>query len=395
MDEFRRTPVNRLDPQGQSTQLPPRPVQPAQPVVPPQLDELPPLDTPEPVSSLTPKPKKRRTALWWVMGIITAIILAAAATVIWYNVQLSPVNASDAQKVAFGVKKGSTTDSIATELKEKGLIRNPLAFVIYAKIGGAQGGLQAGSYRLSRSESVQQIFEHLTKGTVDTFNITFLPGGTIMDNKKVFLKAGYSETEINEAFNAKYDLPLFAGRPADKDLEGYFWGDTYNVYTGASVQDILKTIFAEQYKVIEKNNLVKGFKAHGLSLYEGLTLASIIQRESGNGKDDAQIAQVFYTRLKMGTLLGSDVTYQYIADKEGLPRSVDLDSPYNTRKFPGLPPGPISTPGLQALQAVANPAPGDYLFFLSGDDNVTYFSRTLEEHNRNIVDHCAKKCQII
>ena len=89
------------------------------------------------------------------------------------------------------------------------------------------------------------------------------------------------------------------------------------------------------------------------------------------------------------------MTYQYIADKQGIERRIDLDSPYNTRRYVGLPPGPIATPGVDALRAVANPAPGDYLYFLSGDDDVTYFGRTLQEHERNIIDHCAKKCQII
>jgi UPF0755 protein len=93
--------------------------------------------------------------------------------------------------------------------------------------------------------------------------------------------------------------------------------------------------------------------------------------------------------------LGSDPTYQYAADKMGVPRSTTLDSPYNTRRYPGLPPGPIAVPGEKALVAVVSPAEGDYLYFLSGDDDVTYFSRTFEEHEQNIVTHCQKKCQIL
>ena len=136
------------------------------------------------------------------------------------------------------------------------------------------------------------------------------------------------------------------------------------------------------------------FKENGLNLYQGITLASIIQRESIGG-DEPQIAQVFYTRLSIGMMLGSDVTYQYIADKTGVARDINLDSPYNTRRYTGLPPGPIATPGLNALLAVASPAPGDYIYFLSGDDDVTYFATTLEEHEANIRNHCQQKCQII
>jgi UPF0755 protein len=109
----------------------------------------------------------------------------------------------------------------------------------------------------------------------------------------------------------------------------------------------------------------------------------------------AQIAQVFYSRLALGMPLGSDVTYQYIADKTAVARDTNLDSPYNTRRYAGLPPGPISAPGAKALAATASPAEGDYLYFLSGDDDVTYFARTLEEHESNKVNHCQEKCQIL
>jgi UPF0755 protein len=108
-----------------------------------------------------------------------------------------------------------------------------------------------------------------------------------------------------------------------------------------------------------------------------------------------QIAQVFYLRLAQSMPLGSDVTYQYIADRTGVARDPDLDSPYNTRRYAGLPPGPIATPGLKALLAVANPAQTDYLYFLSGDDDITYFGRTFQEHEANIKNHCQEKCQIL
>ena len=132
-----------------------------------------------------------------------------------------------------------------------------------------------------------------------------------------------------------------------------------------------------------------------MSLYQGITLASIIQREVNAEGDQRQVAQVFLLRLKDDISLGSDVTYQYIADKTGVPRDPGLDSPYNTRVVKGLPPGPISAPGRLALDAVANPATGDYKFFLSGDDDKTYFGRTQAEHEKNIADHCKMKCQIL
>lgn len=410
MDDFRRPPINRAPGVRPAPTPTPTPTPVPMPAVVPnpatQPTSEPGVDLnatatapipPQPIEAAPqPSPKKRRrTWLWWLISIVSVVVLAMGATYAWYTVQLSPVDKNNTQKVAFTVEKGSTTDSIAKALEKEGLIRSAIAFVAYTKVDSSQGSLKAGSYRLSPSESVQEIYGHLTKGMADTFDITFLPGGTVMDNKKVLLNAGYDKTEIDEAFSATYDSPLFEGRKAGQDIEGFIWGDTYKMGVGASVKDILRVAFDEYYKLVQKDNLVAGFEKHGLTLYEGITLASIIQRESGNGKDDAQIAQVFYTRMKMDMMLGSDVTYQYIADKQGIERRIDLDSPYNTRRYVGLPPGPIATPGVDALRAVANPAPGDYLYFLSGDDDVTYFGRTLQEHERNIIDHCAKKCQII
>jgi UPF0755 protein len=242
------------------------------------------------------------------------------------------------------------------------------------------------------------------KGSVDTFGITFYPGAILTDNvskadnridvTSVLLRAGYSQDEITAGLNKTYDHPLFQNKPASANLEGYIFGETYQFNSGASVEDILNRTFDEFYEYIIQHNLVAAYKQRGLDLYQGITLASIIQRESG-GNDKPQIAQVFYTRLAMNMQLGSDVTYQYIADKEGGTRDPNYDSPYNTRRYVGLPPGPIAVPGLAALRAVAMPADGDYVYFLSGDDDVTYFARTLDEHETNILNHCKVKCQII
>ena len=212
----------------------------------------------------------------------------------------------------------------------------------------------------------------------------------------MLIAAGYGDAEVDAALSKSYDSPLFEGKPASADLEGYIYGETYSFGTDTSVEAILEHVFEEFYSVIEENGLVAKYQAQGLSLYEGITLASIIQREaSQKGDDMPQIAQVFYSRLELGMPLGSDVTYQYIADKTGVARDPGLDSPYNTRRYAGLPPGPIATPGEKALLAVAAPAQGNYLYFLSGDDNVTYFGRTLDEHEANIVSHCQEKCKII
>lgn len=348
--------------------------------------------------------KKNDHRYLWISGIVaTTIVAVIAASYLWYNLQLSPVGSDIGQLKKITIPTGSTSGQIGKELEKQSIIRSSIAFDIYVRVFGKNNVLQAGTYRLSPAETTPQIIEHFVKGSIDTFSITFYPGATLTDttektkSKKydvttILRKAGYSDTEITDGLKDTYVSTLFAGKPATADLEGYVYGETYNFNTGATVADILNGTFKEFYAKIQENNLVAGFSSHSLSLYQGITLASIVQREANKVSDQKQVAQVFYSRLSAGMPLGSDVTYQYIADKTGVSRDPNLDSPYNTRRFPGLPPGPISVPGLTALKAVAEPATGDYLYFLSGDDDVTYFAKTNAEHEANILAHCKVKC---
>lgn len=355
---------------------------------------------------LKPKEKKsivKKVVLSSVLVILVSIIGSIVGAYIWYNGQLAPfdVKSNELRKVT--IPSGSTLDQIGKILQKESIIKSSFAFNIYLRVSGVSNKLQAGVYRLSSSESTPQIVKHLITGSVDTFEIMFYPGATLVDNtnkaedKKqdvtsVLERAGYSSEEIKTALAKTYISPLFVGKPSGADLEGYIFGDTYKFGVGATVEEILNHVFEVYYSEIQKYDLESKFAKHNLTLYQGITLASIIQREANSVNDQKQVAQVFYSRLDIGMELGSDVTYQYIADKTGVARDPNLDSPYNTRRYAGLPPGPIAVPGLTALQAVAGPASGDYLYFLSGDDDVTYFAKTYAEHEANIVDHCKMKC---
>lgn len=340
-------------------------------------------------------PKKRskvKVFLLSLVSIIIILILATAAVFGWYTMSLEPASPGNESRTRIEIASGTSPSEIARLLEEKKLIRSSQAFEIYLRISGSTNKLQAGTYSLSASESTQTIVEHIVAGKVDQFSLTFLPGATLAQNRAQLLAVGYGEAEVDVALKKTYDHPLFATKPETADLEGYIYGETYKFDSSATVEVVLKKTFDHYYEVITKNNLIEGLKTQDLSLYEGITLASIVQREVPSAKDQKQVAQVFLRRLAIGMQLGSDVTYQYAAKKLGVPPTPNLDSPYNTRKYTGLPPGPIATPGLTALQAVAAPAAGDYLFFLSGDDDVTYFGRTDAEHEANIQNHCQKKC---
>lgn len=351
---------------------------------------------------------KRRKFVLPATAFLGLVLVAALSAIIWYLWAISPVNSGDARHNRIEIVAGSSPTDIAVTLHDHHLIRSPLAFDIYTRLTGTKSSLQAGVYSISPSESTEQIVAKLSSGDVtdEQVDITFYPGATLVDNvtkdkskrldvRTVLMRAGYSEAQITAAFNADYSGPLFAGKPAGTDIEGFVYGETYKFDKNATVKQILQRTFDEFYQVITDNGLVEKFKSHGLNLYQGITLASIVQREAHSVSDQKQVAQVFFSRLAIGMQLGSDVTYQYIADKTGVPRDTNLDSPYNTRRYTGLPPGPIATPGLTALQAVAEPAEGDYLYFLAGDDGVTYFAHTNAQHEANIVNHCQKGCQAL
>ncbi len=353
--------------------------------------------------SFAPAPSGRSFGKKIMIALFVLLIVAAATLAgayAWYQQELTPVSGSDDERVRVEIESGSTPARIAEQLKIRGVIRSELAFMVYTKITGTQDILKAGVYNLQPSESTPAIVEHLVSGKQDTFRATFLPGDTLANTRKKIISLGFSEGEVDAALGKSYNRLLFTDKPQDADLEGYIYGETYEFDSSVTVEGILSKTFDEYEKVIRENDLIAAYKKRGLNLYQGITLASIVMREVTNktpnvpNDDQRQVAKVFYNRMAAGMTLGSDVTYQYIADKTGVERTPTLDSPYNTRRYPGLPPGPIATPGAGALIAVATPASNDYLFFLSGDDDVTYFGKTDAEHQRNIVNHCAKKCLI-
>jgi len=363
------------------------------------------IEAPEPqqLLEISTKRTKGSRLRWWLIGIVVFIGALIGAALYWYRYSLQPVSAGSTTSVRLEVPQGSAVSQIGQLLHDKGLIRSPVVFDLYTRLHRSGSVLQAGMYNLSPSQSVQEIIAHLSAGKADHFSITFYPGATLTDksstpmNKRtdvtsVLLRAGYSQAEIDAAFSKQYTSPLFDGRPAGASLEGYVYGETYDVYANSTVDQILEKTFDEYYRQIQRHGLVDAFKARGLTLYQGITLASIVQREVSNPADEPKVAQVFLLRLKTGMPLGSDVTYQYAARQMGVAPTPLLDSPYNTRKVTGLPPGPIAVPGLAALRAVATPATTDYIYFLSGDDDVTYFAHTEAEHQDNIVKHCTIKC---
>ena len=240
---------------------------------------------------------------------------------------------------------------------------------------------------------VKSIVTKLTSGDVAKNLLTILPAKRLDEIKKAFLDAKYSKQEVDAAFNpSKYrDHPVLLSLPANATLEGYLYPDSFQKQTDTPAQVIIRQSLDEMQKHLTAD-ILNGFTAQGLTVYEGVTLASMVLKETDDPQYQPTIAQVFLLRKSKNIALESDPTAHYAADIAGVPRSLQIDSPYNTYKYPGLPPGPISNATASALKAVAGPAKTDYLYFVSGDDGKNYFSRTLAEHQELSEKYCQKKC---
>ena len=319
----------------------------------------------------------------------------------------------------FEIKTNQTIGDIAENLKKAGLIRSDFAFKTYLKLSSKSAKIKAGTYSLRANLSAKEIVEQMEKGVAssEVFNLTVLPGETLKEIKQKLIKLGYLSEQIDTALLKKYDSPVLKGlydnegkltnpaQPANVALEGYLYGETYQFYKGETVEHIFETMINQLNSVVVANNIEEKFQKRGFSLREGLILASIIQKEA-HSEDMPGVSMVFQNRLKVGMTLGSDVTATYAADLVNPNRDrndpnnnlrvLETDNLYNTRKHTGLSPGPICSPGITAILAVAEPDENkrSMRYFLTGDDGKMYYSVTDTEHTQKIRDYCQKLCSV-
>ena len=395
-------------------------------------------ESPENTPKKTKNKGKNKVLKRVIIAILSVVVLGAGllgGAYFWYKNHILPVvdakceyetpeaealnekpdNNESCRFKQFTIESSDTTAKIAENLKKDGLIRSDLAFRIYVKLN--RMNVKYGIYSLRATMSTQEIAEELANGAPadNVFNITVLPGETIEDIKAKLLKQGYLADDIKVAFEKQYNNKVLKGlydqtgnlastsQPRSVQLEGYIFGDTYQFYKTESLDKIISTMIDALGDVVTANNLEAKFNEKGLSLRDGIILASIVQKEAKTS-DMNGVAQVFLNRLRVGMSLGSDVTATYAADLIDPDRKtltsnsdiISLDSLYNTRRHTGLTPGPISNPGIEALNAVAN---GDdskrsMLYFLTGDDGKMYYSDTEAGHNQNIHDYCQKLCDV-
>ncbi len=325
--------------------------------------------------------------------LLLSLLIATLAVWHFYSQNLRPVS-THGEPQTVTVVAGASPTQIAGLLHDQHLIRSAWAFEAYVRSVGVQEDLQAGTYSLSPTQSVQAIVSQLTHGKVKTQLITILPGQRLDQIRQALINYGYSKADVDAALQpgAYEGNAALVDKPLGNSLEGYLYPDSFQRTGTTSVSTIVQESIAEM-----QNHLTPDIRAalakEGLSTYQGIILASVVEKEVNTPSDRAQAAQVFLKRLNLGMPLGSDVTALYGSLLNGQGPTLDYDSPYNTRLHTGLPPAPISNVDNSALQAVAHPANTDWLYFVTGDDGTTHFSHTLQEHQALTQQYCHKLCE--
>ena len=315
--------------------------------------------------------------------IALALGSASVAAWVWFTVPLS--TAKTQQEVE--IKEGQNITQVAQELEKHGLLRWPKVFVWYARMQNKDHSLKAGSYTFEGELLPDQILAKLVKGQVDQVSFSLPEGLNVLE-----VAARLSEVfpSIPKAEWLKtFKNPLLLQKMGLKkgDLEGYLYPDTYTIRKKASAYEVVFMLVKNFQKNLTPDILEKA-KAKGLTPHQLVTLASIIEKETGRPQERPLISAVFHNRLKKGMRLQTDPTVIYGIKEtfDGNLRRRDLltPHPYNTYVIFGLPPGPIANPGRDSLLAAVEPAAADYLYFVAKGDGSSAYSSRLEDHNKNV-----------
>ena len=362
---------------------------------------------------------EREYGLYWYSGlwnILRPILIACATLVVvigliytgWtkiYDGFLSPMEPGSTEEMGFTVENGQSLTKVSNNLEAAGLIHNRSVFKYYCDFAGMGQKIQAGSYKLTRSMTMSEIADQLTTGDGNPIvrNITLIPGWTVEDfaeklasdgviaDKDAFLEL----CKTGDAFTDYYYIAdVKATANASKRryiLEGYLAPNTYEVYMTATDEEILRKLLSQTEAVFPADYQTRATEL-GMTMDEVITLASLIEKEA-KAADFTKVSAVFHNRLKQNIKLGSDVTIHYITGvrKMNLTNSdLQIDSPYNTYKYAGLPVGPICNPSAEAITAALYPdetyVAENYLYFCSKDpeSGELYFSKTQAEHDQAV-----------
>jgi UPF0755 protein len=348
----------------------------------------------------------------FLLLLILAIIVIGVSFYLIYFARFGPPptagGGTGPVEVVFEVGEGESTAQIARNLEDQGLIHGFLIipadwlFRGWSSLRGMDGLLKAGRYTLRSDMTMDEILEALTKAPrQEEITFTIREGLRLEEIAEQMGEQGVvSAEEFKAALQQPYSYDFLADRPISATLEGYLFPDTYNVprvYTATQIVDFILQNFDQKFTATMREEA----RQENMTVFQVVTLASIVEREAILDSERPTIASVYLNRLAAGMPLEADPTVQYALgyshsqgrwwpviyfDELGVDTLAEFDNPYNTYRYAGLPPGPICSPGLASLKAVVEPAQTGYYFFVAkGDGSGEHaFAKTLEEHNANV-----------
>ena len=320
----------------------------------------------------------------FILGIVVIIF----GWFYYFSAVTSPISKDQTPQI-FTVEPGWGSTRISHELKNSGLIKNAYIFQFYVWRQGISSKLQEGEYFFSPSQSLKEIAQILNRGAGASkeITLTFLEGWKIEDMANYLEeKTAISRQDFITVVQAKApwwdEYQVLNSKPRNLDLEGYLFPDTYRVFRDATAVDIVRKMLANLETKLTPEILPE-INRQGKTIHEVLTLASIIEKEVRGDNDKKKVADIFYKRLKAGIALQADSTVNYVTGKSD-PRAaaadLQIDSLYNTYKYRGLPPGPISNPGLSSILAAVYPQSNPYYYFLTTPDGEVIYNVDFEGH---------------
>jgi UPF0755 protein len=327
---------------------------------------------------------RRRLLISIIIFLGIVIIAIAAVYTLYMGKESKPVEPGSKTYVTVTIPTGTGTEGIANILDENRIIDNTGVFKLLSKSKGYDGKFKAGQYSLSPGMSMEEIMEVLLTGKAETVRFTIPEGYDIKRTTAKLSEEGLinAETFAKEIETGQFDYEFLKDAPSGASrLEGFLFPDTYEIFANANEHDIIDKMLYQFNKEFKDEYYARAEEL-GMSVRDVITLASIIEREARVPEDRPVIASVFYNRMKINMPLQSCATVQYILGEQKSVLSIKdtkIESPYNTYLHPGLPPGPIASPGADSIQAALYPADTDYLYFLAKGDGSHAFSSTYDQ----------------
>lgn len=292
------------------------------------------------------------------------------------------------------IESGDTAAEISRSLVEDGYSDRTIPWKYYGRQNNAAAKIQAGTYHIEKGEKVSDVVERFARGDVQTkeFSVTFPEGFTLSQVAARYADRTGKSTQsfLDEAKAEKYaeKFSFLKELPKGRNLEGYLFPDTYRITPEDTPGDVITRMLGNFDKKVSEE-IRDEAKAAGRTLDEIVNMASILEKEVQSGKDMAIVSGILWKRIDSKDGLYVDATLEYVVEKNGNLTAADLalDTPYNTRKYRGLPPTPINNPGLTAILAAIHPEQSDYYYYLTAKDGTTIFAKTNDEHNRNKVKY--------